>query len=143
MPDIFHQFPIKASAQRVFDAVSTPAGLDAWWTLSSAGQAEPGAEFQLYFGPEYDWRAVVSRCLPGKEFELQLTQAMQDWVGTRVGFSLSEQDGITTVRFRHTGWPQTSEHFRISCYCWATYLRLLKRYLEHGEIVPYNARDDA
>jgi hypothetical protein len=39
-----------------------------------------------------------------------------------------------------TGWPVDNEHWRISCYCWAMYLRLLRRYLEHGEIVPYERR---
>src|SRR5712692_8038883 len=38
MADILHQFPIKGSAQRVFDAVSRPAGLDAWWTKRSSGE---------------------------------------------------------------------------------------------------------
>ncbi|HEY3135739.1 MAG TPA: hypothetical protein VGL29_06785 [Blastocatellia bacterium] len=37
MHDIFQHFPIKASAKQVFDAVSTPAGLDAWWTETSSG----------------------------------------------------------------------------------------------------------
>jgi uncharacterized protein YndB with AHSA1/START domain len=33
-------------------------------------------------------------------------------------------------------------HYRVSCYCWAMYLRILKRYLEHGETVPYAKRLD-
>jgi hypothetical protein len=28
MPDIFHDFPIRASAKQVFQGISTPAGLD-------------------------------------------------------------------------------------------------------------------
>jgi hypothetical protein len=86
---------------------------------------------------------VVSRFVAGREFELQVIQAMPDWIGARVGFALTEDNGITTVRFHHTGWAEKSEHFCISSYCWATYLRLLKRYIEHGEIVPYSERDDA
>jgi uncharacterized protein YndB with AHSA1/START domain len=35
MADIFHHFPIKASSQKVFQAISTSAGLDAWWTKRS------------------------------------------------------------------------------------------------------------
>ncbi len=143
MADIFHQFPIKASSQQVFDAVSTPPGLDAWWTLRSSGCPLQGAEYQLYFGREHDWRATVSQCRAGVEFELQLKRAMEDWVGTRAGFVLTENDRVTTVSFHHTGWAAASEHFCISSYCWATYLRLLKRYVERGEIVPYAERDEA
>jgi hypothetical protein len=72
-----------------------------------------------------------------------LTEADEDWQGTRVGFLLDENDGGTQVRFHHTGWPAANEHYRVSCYCWAMYLRLLKRYVEHGEVVDYDVRLDA
>lgn len=38
MPDIFHDFWIKAPSARVFDAISTPQGLDQWWTKKSKGE---------------------------------------------------------------------------------------------------------
>jgi uncharacterized protein YndB with AHSA1/START domain len=143
MADIPHHFPIKASAQRVFHAVSTPTGLDSWWTKCSAGRAEERAEYELWFGPEFDWRAVVSRCVPPREFELEITRAQEDWLGTRVCFVLDQNEGVTQVRFCHSGWAESSEHYRVSCYCWAMYLRLLKRYVEHGEVIPYEDRLDA
>jgi uncharacterized protein YndB with AHSA1/START domain len=80
MADIQHDFPIKAPIQRVYQAISTPQGLDAWWTQRSSGDAKEGSEFQLWFGPAYDW---------------------------------------------------------------AMYLRILRRFLEHGEVVPYEARLEA
>jgi len=142
MADIFNHFPIKAPAQKVFDAVSTPASLDAWWTLTSTGEATEGAVYQLGFGPGYDWRAVVTRCVPGKEFEWGMTAADEDWLGTSIGFAFVEADGVTQVKFHHTGWPKTNDHFRISCYCWPMYLRLLRRHIELGEVVPYADRLD-
>lgn len=143
MADISHDFPIKASPRQVFQAVSTPAGLDTWWTKRSSGEPTEGSEYNLWFGPEYDWRAVVSRYVPDSEFELELTSAHDDWRGTRVGFSLEAKDGVTQVRFHHSGWPEANDHYRGSCYCWAMYLRLLRRYLETGETVPYEDRDSA
>lgn len=143
MADIFHHFPIKASARQVFQAVSTPAGLDTWWTKRSSGRAEKGVDYKLWFGPGYDWRAVVSRCVPDREFELEMTSAQEDWRGTRVGFLLDEKEGVTQVRFHHLGWPEANDHYRVSCYCWAMYLRLLKRCVERGEVVPYEDRLDA
>ena len=143
MPDILQDFPIRASRARVFAAVSKPSGLDAWWTLSSTGVPEEGAEYLLGFGPGYDWRAVVSRCVPDEEFELELTSADEDWQGSRVGFRLEEAEGKTNVRFHHKGWREANEHYRISCHCWALYLRLLRRFIEEGERVPYAERLDA
>jgi uncharacterized protein YndB with AHSA1/START domain len=143
VPDILHDFPIAASADRVFQAVASPAGLDRWWTVSSEGEPRLGAVYQLYFGPAYDWRAEVSRCVPDRAFELTLTRSDGDWTGSRVSFDLTPQGHGTQVCFRHLGWPAANEHFRISSYCWAMYLRLLRRYVELGEVVPYERRLDA
>lgn len=143
MADIYHQLPIKASREKVFQMIATPAGLDAWWTKESAGTPVAGAEYELGFGPPYDWRAVVSRCVPGREFELELTRSDADWDGTRVGFALEERDGVTQLRFHHTGWPELNEHFRVSSCCWAAYLRILRRNIEYGEFVSYEERLDA
>jgi len=129
--------------RQVFRAVSTAGGLDAWWTIRSSGQASQGAEYELWFGPEYDWRAIVSRCKPDEKFELKMTRAAEDWMGTRVGFHLTEREGITQVRFWHAGWPEANEHYRVSSFCWAMYLRLLRRYVESGEVVAYEKRLDA
>lgn len=143
MADIYHQLPIKASRQKVFQLISTPEGFDVWWTKRCAGNPVEGAAYELWFGPSYDWRAVVSRSVPDSEFELVMTRSDADWDDTRVSFVLEERDGITQLRFSHTGWPELNEHFRVSCCCWAAYLRLLRRNLEYGEFVPYEDRLDA
>jgi uncharacterized protein YndB with AHSA1/START domain len=143
VPDIVHEFPIVAPIEKVFEAISTPTGLDAWWTKRCSGEALEGATWELGFGPGYDWRAVVTVSRPREEIEWRMTDADDDWVGTRVGIRLAPGDGVTKVQFRHVGWPNDNEHYRVSCYCWAMYLRLLKRFVEHGETVPYDERLDA
>lgn len=140
MADILQDFPINATLDRVFRAVTTPAGLDAWWTKRSSGEPRAGAEYALWFGPEYDWRARVTRCVPDSEFELEMTRADGDWRGTRIGFRLTPREDGTWLQFHHTGWPGANEHYRISSHCWAMYLRVLRRHLEHGESVPYDQR---
>jgi uncharacterized protein YndB with AHSA1/START domain len=140
--EILHDLPIQATAERVFQAVSTPQGLDRWWTERSEGTPSRGAEYELRFGPEYEWAASVTRYVPNSEFELEMIRADDDWIGTRVTFELEDRGETTWVRFRHSGWPSANEHYRISCNCWALYLRILRRYLEHGESVPYERRLD-
>jgi uncharacterized protein YndB with AHSA1/START domain len=142
MPDVLLDLPIKAAPERVFQAVSTPAGLECWWTQKSSGTPIIGATYELWFGPEYDWRAVVTQCEPPSRFELEMTRAMDDWMGTRVGFLLEDRPVLTWLRFRHTGWPGESEHYRTSCHCWSLYLRLLRRHVERSEFVPYERRLD-
>jgi uncharacterized protein YndB with AHSA1/START domain len=140
MADILHDLPINVPVDSVFEAVSTPNGLDAWWTLQSEGVPHLNEEYVLGFGPEHDWRARVTRCVPSSEFELEITRADSDWTGTRVGFRLQPRDGQTWLQFSHTGWQTPNEHFRVSCNCWALYLRVLRRFLEYGEKVPYDDR---
>lgn len=142
MADITHHFPIVAPIDKVFRAISSPGGLDQWWSKSSSGEPAEGAEYALDFGPGCFWRAQVTRCVENEAFELTLTDAHEDWQGSKVGIELVEQDGSTLVRFRHTGWPSANDHYYTSCYCWAMYLRILKRFVEYGETVPYETRLD-
>ncbi len=142
MPDILHDFPIAAEPGRVFEALCSPAGLNAWWTLAAEGEPGVGQRYRLYFGPGYDWVGVMRRHQPGREAEWEITEADADWRGTRVGFRLRPEGGATQVEFYHTGWPGVNSHYRTSCFCWAMYLRLLKRHIETGEVVEYQRRLD-
>ncbi|MCW3110837.1 MAG: hypothetical protein JWQ09_5343 [Segetibacter sp.] len=140
MADIFHTFPVNAPSEVVFECISTAEGLDSWWSESSECKPELGGTYKLSFGPGYNWTAVVTKYIANKEFELTFTDADDDWIGSKVGFSLEHKNDVTEVQFYHTGWPQINEHYKISSYCWAMYLRILKRYVEHGEQVPYEER---
>jgi uncharacterized protein YndB with AHSA1/START domain len=143
MADIIHEFSVKSPQEMVYEMFTTPGGLDRWWTKESSGEAKLGATYRLYFGPGYDWRAKVTECAPGLAFELQMTDAHEDWVGTKVGCKLSKEGQAgTRVFFYHTGWPTGNEHWRLSNFCWAMYLRILRRSLEYGDFVPYEKRLD-
>lgn len=141
MSDILHDFPVAAPRTRVFEAVATPRGLDQWWTLTSKGAAERGAEWEFFFDAQYDWRGKVTRVEADRLIEWEITRADADWSSTRVAIELSDHPGgLTWVRFAHTGWREAGEHFRISSYCWAMYLRVLKNWVQRGETVPYDRR---
>lgn len=143
MADIFHQFMINTPVKEVFKGISTPKGLDIWWTKNSAGKPAIKEIYSLSFGPAYNWSGVVSKCVPDQEFELIMANADPEWINTRVGFMLADKGGKTQVHFYHTGWKEHSEHYKISNYRWAMYLRILKRYLELGEQVNYENRLDS
>ena len=140
MADIRLEFPVAGPVDDVFRAISTPAGLNAWWTMDAEGTAEIGDRYRLGFGPGYDWTGVVTKCQPGRTLEWRIENSMPDWEGTLVGFELEEKEGGTRVWFHHTGWPEANAHYGQSCYCWAMYLRIMKRWIEFGEEVPYSER---
>ena len=140
MHDIQHDFPVFAPIERVFEAVTTPVGLNAWWTKTCQGEPTVRSIYELGFGEGYQWRAMVTVTRPDAEFELQLIDADEDWQGTRVGFVLTAKSDRTNVKFYHKGWPNDNSHYRTSCYCWAMYLRIMKRHVEFGENVEYEKR---
>lgn len=140
MADIYHTFIVQADLHKVFLNITTQEGLDNWWTKSATGTGKNGEVYNLFFGEEYNWKAIVTRYETDKTFELQLTVADADWLNTKVGFILSYKNKITEVQFYHTGWPEINEHYKISSYCWAMYLRILKRYTETGEQIIYEDR---
>lgn len=143
MPDILHRLPIEAVAARVFEAVSTPSGLNEWWTLECEGVPSRGETFRFGFGRGYeDWRGEVGYLERDRAIEWTMTRADDDWTGTVVGLRLAPDGDRTVVEFSHRGWRDANAHYRTTSCCWASYLRILRRYLEHGERVPYAIRLD-
>lgn len=140
MADIFHSFPINSPIENVFQLISTPTGIDKWWTKTTTGKTEIGEMYHLFFEPDYNWTAIITKYIPNKEFELMMQTADKDWNGSKVGFRLIDKNKMTEVHFYHTGWKEDNEHYRISSFCWAMYLRILKRNLEFGEFVQYSDR---
>ena len=42
----------------------------------------------------------------------EVVEGPEEWVGTQIGFELSQEDGYTIVMFSHTGWREAG---RRSC----------------------------
>lgn len=142
MADILHRLPVRASAARVFEMFASPEGLSEWWTLTASGVPNTGATYGFDFGPGYAWQGVIAHCEPDRWIEWQMTVADGDWTDTRVGVRLSASGDMTVLEFYHRGWKDANEHYRTTNCCWASYLRVLRRFLEHGERVPYAERLD-
>lgn len=141
MPDILHRLPIGGSIARVFSTIATPDGLNEWWTLDCDGVARQGETYRFGFGPGFeDWRGEVTRLDEGRAIEWTMTRADHDWTGTIVGIHLVPDGDRTFVEFSHRGWRDAGDHYRTTSCCWASYLRILRRYVEFGERVPYPVR---
>lgn len=143
MHNILFSFTIDAPPARVFETIAHPAGLNAWWPVASSGHPAVGERYEFDFGPGCRWAAIVTACHAPLQLEWRLTEADEDWTGTVVSFHLAPEGNSTRVEFAHTGWRDAHKHYRVSAFCWAAYLRLLRRYVEDGDIVPYADRKGA
>lgn len=127
MAAIYHQLEIKAPIENVFECVATPEGIAKWWTLHSTGTPQLKAEIEIDFGPEYKWKAIISKYKPQETVEYQMIISDNDWRNTKIGFNLQQNGEFTRLDFYHIDWPLANDHFKISSYCWAAYLRILKK----------------
>ncbi len=141
MASILHDLVIYGDIEKVFEAVSVPKILDEWWTKRCAGLPETGGEYEFYFAPDCIWEGKVTNFKLNKSIEFTMTKSDDDWLGTKLGFELEQRGNNTKLMFYHSDWKEANEHFRVSSYCWAIYLRILKGYLEKGIKVAYEERD--
>ena len=141
MNTIFHDLVIKSNKEKLFYAITTEDGLNAWWTLKSKGNCSIGEEYQFYFSEAYDWYGRIDKLKLFELVEFKMVKAGSDWMDTVLSFELIDQDSEhTKLRFEHRGWIEINDHFRRTSYCWALYLHCLKKYIEDKVIYPYGER---
>jgi len=138
---IYHDLVINSSLSEVFQAVSEPNHLINWWPKRCTGNPEIGSDYNFYFALEYDWHGKVTEYLPNTAFYVKMTKSDSDWDPTTFGFDLEELEGGVQVKFWHIGWPECNAHYRTSSFCWAILLNGLKKYVEKGEVIPFEERE--
>jgi uncharacterized protein YndB with AHSA1/START domain len=131
---------LSASADVVFDALTTPSALTAWWTNAS-GSGLAGGELRFMFGDDalvirvdeaerpsaVRWTALVSEPLP-------------DWEATTISFDVSpNQNGGSRLDFRHTGMTPQLECYNACSKGWEQYLASLADYLDSGKGDPFGS----
>jgi uncharacterized protein YndB with AHSA1/START domain len=143
MVDILHRIGVTSSPEAVYTALTTVEGLAGWWTEDTGGDSEPGGIIRFRFGgaPEpggFDMKVLEAR--PGERVLWEVVDGPEEWVGTQIGFELSQEDGYTIVMFRHTDWREAAPFMYHCSTKWATFLMSLKQYVETGTGEP--APDD-
>lgn len=138
-----HEIEIKASAERIFEALTNPAQRVQWWGAEGRFQTT-GVESDLRPGGRWSMRGVG---MGGKPFtitgtyqEIQrptlliftwLPSWQQDAPQTTVRFDLEENGGVTMVRITHSGLATDSS--RESHKGWPDILSWLKQYTENNK----------
>lgn len=138
--NIYHHLRMEVKPNVVYDAVTMPEHLNNWWPLRSSGKPKAGAEYNFYFGDEYNWFGNVIDFKPNRTFHIKMTTSDEDWKHTSFGFDLEEDEKGTKVTFQHIDWPRCNTHFKTASYCWAILLKDLKNYVEKGTVVPFEER---
>lgn len=142
MYTIYHDFVVNVSKEKFFEAVSTPTGLNNWWTLQCSGIPKLNEVYNLNFTDEFNWYAKISQFEENICIEFSMVEAMEEWLPTQFGFKLNEiNTNKTEIEFYHTNWNEVSKEYKVASFCWAMLLNQLKNYLEKGIITPFSERN--
>jgi uncharacterized protein YndB with AHSA1/START domain len=137
MPDILHRVGIRASPEKVYDALSRQSGLSGWWTQNTKAVPAVGAIIQFRFGDRGFNDMKVVELVPGKLVRWVCVDGAKEWIGTEFTFDLRQQDGVTVLLFAQRGWKEPVEFMHYCSNKWAAYLLSLKSLCETGVGAPY------
>jgi uncharacterized protein YndB with AHSA1/START domain len=141
MPEIRHYIEVDAPAEKVFDAVTTQAGLAGWWTVQVEAQPEVGSILVFDFPPDYHNEMRLTGLEPNKRVEWECLVGHREWVGTKFVFDIEGRGGKTTVRFAQSNWRDATDFYARCNTTWAFYMYSLRDYCEKGEGSPFPTRE--
>jgi uncharacterized protein YndB with AHSA1/START domain len=136
MPDILHRVGIQASAEKVYQALSTLDGLSHWWIVGTTGETKAGKT--VHFKPEgggFDSSTFMSK--PGEVVKWSCVGGPDEWIGTELTFRLRKEADQTFVLFSHAGWREPVEFMHHCSTKWAVFLISLKNWVERAEGRPH------
>ena len=120
--------------------MATREGLAAWWTKDTQGESKAGGALRFRFrasgGDIGGFEMKVLDLLPAKRVLWQVVGGPEEWIGTRIGFELKQEDEHSIVLFAHRGWRQPVEFMHHCSTKWATFLMSLKSLVETGKGAP-------
>ncbi|HWG84417.1 MAG TPA: SRPBCC domain-containing protein [Deinococcales bacterium] len=138
--EIRHAVLVRASPERVYQALATAEGLDGWFTSGAAVDARAGGSITFRWrdwGPDRingEDGGPVLEAEPGRRFVFQWCPD-KNGEPTTVEVDFQPVPEGTIVRLREHGYAETESGRRRALECaagWGEALTLLKFYVEHG-----------
>ena len=138
MVHIIHRVGIKAPISKVYEALSTPEGVASWWTKSTTGSGKVGGLMTVRFnnpeGKEIGHMTMETVALePNKSVHWRFTDGPNEWLGTDVVYSLSQEGEYVIVNFAHKNWREAIEFTAHCSTKWAIFMMSLKELCETGK----------
>ncbi len=135
MAEIRHNVAIKATAEKIYNAVTTQEGIEGWWCKHTTARPELGFMNIFIFG-EFRNEMKVTVLEPNKKVEWKCIASINEWVDTTISFELEAKAGKTLLRFTHGNWKAVTDMFAACNYDWALFMKSLKSFCETGVGTP-------
>jgi uncharacterized protein YndB with AHSA1/START domain len=158
MPNIHQNLLIGASAEKIYQAITSEKGLSAWWTPDTNAKAEVNSVARFPFGNDYYKEMKITALHPFELVRWNCIKGDGEWVGTSLSFTLESSDKnklldtnpethdqiaqqrsteSTLLIFRHDNWKDYTPMFAECSYTWGQFLRSLKLLCETGTGRPW------
>lgn len=130
---IVHQLTIKSDPKVVYAALTEQKGLASWWIQKC--EAEPKVGFINTFQSEgYPLTEMkIQKLIENKKVHWKCVGGDKQWIGTKLKFSLRENQGHTILKFKHSKWKKQSDFFAVCNFHWARHFIMLQHYCESGK----------
>jgi uncharacterized protein YndB with AHSA1/START domain len=135
MQDIMYLNKIHASAERVYEAITTADGIRQWWTRDAAIEPKVGAAGEFgFYGKRFVAKVTFEELDPVTRVRWKVANAA--WPASDIEFNLKADGNDTILLFAHRGFPRADDGLASATARWGFYLFSLKRYLQTGKGAP-------
>jgi uncharacterized protein YndB with AHSA1/START domain len=136
---LMHSVTIDGDAEKIYEALSTGAGLASFWTRDSNAEPKVGSIARFGFGgPVLEMK--VEELKPGRLVRWSAQSGFPEWANTTCTWEIKPApDGGQEVRFSHEGWSADLPAADLAPvnYVWGRVVGRLKKYAETGRAVPF------
>jgi uncharacterized protein YndB with AHSA1/START domain len=158
MPNIRHNLLIAASAEKIYNVLTSQEGLSAWWTPETTVREEVNSIARFPFGNGYYKEMKITEQIPSKQVQWHCIKGDDEWVGTNISFTIvssnkkelldtnpeilgqleqQSHEEVTMLIFHHDDWKDYTPMFAECSYTWGQFLRSLKLLCETGTGNPF------
>jgi len=139
MKKIIHVLSVASPSDRVYEALTTPAGLTAWWASRVDGSGDQGGELRFAFHGDFNPVMRVTSAKPGEHVRWTCTSGHEPWKDNAFSFTLEDVAGETQVTFVQEYARELSDtaYGRYN-FNWGYYLDSLKQLCETGRGKPFS-----
>jgi uncharacterized protein YndB with AHSA1/START domain len=139
MNSIKQEIKIKASASKVYAALTSQEGYRGWWNAVAEVPSGVGGDAKLHFvkdGTPVNMRFRIDEMKPNEVVRWTcVAHDMPNWVGTTLTWRIREAGGETVVSLDHSGWKGDAPD--AVAQGWKHFVGSLKLYAETGTGQPW------
>ena len=138
MTGLLHQIEIDRPASKVYDRLTSAAGLRGWWTGDSVAKPEVGSIAEFGFGERSTrFRMRVDELVPDRRVVWSCIGDVEEWRGTRLVWEIVGDANQCALKFRHADWRSTTDWFAPCNTTWGHLMHYLKGYAEGARPGPF------